>query len=135
MVLIAYNVGMTYTSGLWLFILSSVILASLILYSWQFRKTETGRTFIYLMLCAFTWAFFFRLRNRRFQPAGENIFCGPGVYWNHLFASLMGLSGLGFYRPSLFPARKNFTGADPHTDQSRHLDQCHPSLVYRESHH
>jgi diguanylate cyclase (GGDEF)-like protein/PAS domain S-box-containing protein len=51
--------GMAYTPGLWLFILASVILGGIIVYSWRFRQTETGRAFLFLILCAFIWAFFF----------------------------------------------------------------------------
>ena len=46
---------MEYTPGLWLFILASLAILGLFLYSWQFRKTETGRAFLFLMACAWVW--------------------------------------------------------------------------------
>ncbi len=50
---------MVYTQGLWVFILSSIILAGLIFYSWQFRYSKTGQAFLALMVCAFVWTFGF----------------------------------------------------------------------------
>ena len=46
---------MIYTQGLWIFILSSIIIAGLILYSLQFRQSKTGQSFLFLMICAFIW--------------------------------------------------------------------------------
>lgn len=46
---------MTYTPGLWLFILSAFILAGLIGYSWRYRHEPTGREFLFLMCCALLW--------------------------------------------------------------------------------
>jgi diguanylate cyclase (GGDEF)-like protein len=53
--------NLIYTPGLWLFILAAVVIGGLILYSWRFRKTETGCAFILLMLCAFIWVAGFTL--------------------------------------------------------------------------
>jgi diguanylate cyclase (GGDEF)-like protein len=47
------------THNLWLFILASLIIGSLLLYSLRYRDSDTGRAFIYLMGAAFTWVFFF----------------------------------------------------------------------------
>lgn len=47
---------MIYTQGLWIFILSSIILAGLIFYSWQFRYSKTGQSFLALMICAIVWS-------------------------------------------------------------------------------
>jgi diguanylate cyclase (GGDEF)-like protein/PAS domain S-box-containing protein len=44
-----------YTQGLWIFILSSIILVGLILYSLQFRHSKTGQAFLVLMACAAVW--------------------------------------------------------------------------------
>lgn len=46
---------MIYTQGLWIFILSSIIIAGLILYSLQYRHSKTGQAFLLLMVCAFIW--------------------------------------------------------------------------------
>ena len=51
----------TYTPGLWLFTAASLITAFLILTSWQYRKTEVGKSFLFLMICAFLWVFPFIL--------------------------------------------------------------------------
>jgi diguanylate cyclase (GGDEF)-like protein len=53
--------NLVYTPGLWLFILAAAVIGGLILYSWRFRKTETGLAFILLMLCAFIWVAGFTL--------------------------------------------------------------------------
>ena len=50
---------MTYTPGLWLFILASCIIGGLMLYSLRYWKTSAGRDFTLLMVCAFVWVFGF----------------------------------------------------------------------------
>jgi diguanylate cyclase (GGDEF)-like protein/PAS domain S-box-containing protein len=65
----------TYTPGLWLFILASIIIAVLILVSWQYRKSEIGKSFLFLMGCAFLWVFFFSLETAVFT-----------LYWKIFFA-------------------------------------------------
>jgi diguanylate cyclase (GGDEF)-like protein/PAS domain S-box-containing protein len=47
------------THNLWLFILASFIIGSLLIYSLRFRDSETGRAFILLMAAAFIWVFFY----------------------------------------------------------------------------
>ena len=54
---------MVYTPGLWLFILSSIILAGIIIYSFRFRKTEIRQSFIFLMTCALIWSLLFTIEN------------------------------------------------------------------------
>jgi diguanylate cyclase (GGDEF)-like protein/PAS domain S-box-containing protein len=50
-----------YTAGLWLFIIASLIIAILILFSWKYRKSDIGKSFLFLMGCAFLWVFPFSL--------------------------------------------------------------------------
>jgi diguanylate cyclase (GGDEF)-like protein/PAS domain S-box-containing protein len=46
---------MTFTPGLWLFILAALILVGLLGISWQFRGTHTGKAFLLLITCALIW--------------------------------------------------------------------------------
>lgn len=48
-----------YTSGLWLFMISAIIILFLLIFSWRYRKSPSGRCFIILMICAFLWVFNF----------------------------------------------------------------------------
>ena len=68
---------MSYTPGLWLFILASAIITGLFLYSWQFRKTETGKAFIGLMICALIWAGGFTL-----ETASQSL--AHKLFWSNL---------------------------------------------------
>ena len=54
---------MIYPPGLWLFILSSVILAGIIIYSFRFRKTEIRQSFLFFMSCALIWTVLFTIEN------------------------------------------------------------------------
>ena len=65
---------MTYTPGLWLFILASMIIGGLLVYSWQFRTKKTGQGFIFLMLCAFTWVILFTLETATTSLSGKLFF-------------------------------------------------------------
>lgn len=44
-----------YTSGLWLFMVSAMIILVLLIFSWRYRRSSSGRCFIILMVCAFLW--------------------------------------------------------------------------------
>ena len=65
---------MVYTPGLWLFILASLIIGGLVLYSWRFRATGTGRGFLFLMLCALTWVTTFTLETAETSLQGKLFF-------------------------------------------------------------
>ena len=65
---------MAYTPGLWLFILASIIIGGLLLYSWQFRTTKTGQGFIFLMLCALIWVTLFTLETAEISLQGKLFF-------------------------------------------------------------
>jgi len=63
-----------YTPGLWLFILSSLIIASLIIISWPYRRSDTGQGFLFLMGCAFLWTVAFTLETATPSLQGKLFF-------------------------------------------------------------
>ena len=46
---------LSFTPGLWLFIVAAIILAGLLGTTWKFRTTHTGRAFNMLIACALIW--------------------------------------------------------------------------------
>lgn len=50
---------MTFTPDLLFFVLATIIIASLMIVSWQYRHTNSGRYFLMLMSCALVWVLFF----------------------------------------------------------------------------
>lgn len=46
---------MAFTAGLWIFVPAALILAGLIISTWQFRDSDTGKAFLLLAGCALLW--------------------------------------------------------------------------------
>ena len=65
---------MAYTPGLWLFILASLIILGLTVFSWRFRKTKTGQAFIFQMVCALVWVVLFTLETAAISPESKLFF-------------------------------------------------------------
>jgi diguanylate cyclase (GGDEF)-like protein/PAS domain S-box-containing protein len=57
----------SYTPGLWLFIVASIIIAILIWVSWQYKESDIGKSFLFLMGCAFLWVLPFTLETATFD--------------------------------------------------------------------
>jgi diguanylate cyclase (GGDEF)-like protein/PAS domain S-box-containing protein len=101
---------MIYTPGLSLFILASVMIALLLVFSWQYRNTESGRYFFLLMGSALIWVFFFVFETAATTLSWKLIFAiieflgivFIPVFWLFLIISFTGQSVSSQLKPILY---------------------------------
>ncbi len=82
---------MNFTPGLWLFIIAAIILTGLMGATWQFRKTNTGKAFLLLVICALVWVVGFS-----FETAAGTL-QGKVLFANLQFAGLSFIPSVWLY--------------------------------------
>jgi diguanylate cyclase (GGDEF)-like protein len=92
--------AMAFTAGLWIFVPAALILAGLIISTWQFRGSNTGKAFLLLAGSALLWVVGFvfetAARSLTFKLFFANLqflgLCFIPVIWLYLAASYRGLT-------------------------------------------